>query len=150
MRAGILAGATAAAATLGVLVGFGRARRAGARPVNAIAHTLLGARAFEVPNIDAVVTIFALTLHVASLLAWGVLFALLAGTLKGRRLAAAAAAFVISIAVIDLALLPERLRPGFERVLSRPELILLYAVLAAALGVAMALRPAASTPRSPR
>ncbi|MDQ6887797.1 MAG: hypothetical protein M3068_10935 [Gemmatimonadota bacterium] len=149
VRTGIIAGAIAAAATLGVLVGFGRARRAGARPVNAIAHILLGARAFDVLDLDAVVTSTAVALHIASLLVWGILFAMVAGRSRGWRLATAAVAFVLGAALIDFAVLPDRLRPGFEHVLSRPELVLLYAVLAGALAVAVALRrPAASTPRS--
>jgi hypothetical protein len=132
---GVYAGVIAAAATAGALIGFGRARGAAWRPLNAVGHLLLGYRARLMDRFDPLVTPVGIALHVLSVVLWGVLFALIAARLRGWRLAAAAAALGAVAFVIDIHLLPDRLGPGFPAILSRPELIAVYAVLAAALAL---------------
>jgi hypothetical protein len=144
LRLGAFAGLVAAAATAGVLIGFGLARGAPALVINTAAHVAVGSRALHLPRTDLLVTPLALVLHVVFVSAWGVLFALLAAPLRGGRLLAAAGAFVAAIAAADLWLFPARLRPGFETILGTNELLTVYAVLWLALVAGMrAARPTA-------
>ena len=86
-------------------------------------------------RLGALVTPVGVALHLLSAVLWGVLFALVAARLRGWRLAAAAVALGAAAFVLDTRLLPERLDLGFPALLSRPELIAVYAVLAAALAL---------------
>lgn len=133
VRRGLVAGVIAAAATAGALLGFGRAHGATFTLLNDAAHVLLGERARLVETAHPLVTSVAMLVHLASVMIWGVIFALVAGALDGARLALAALAFVVAIGAIDLWILPASMRPGFETTMSIPELVLLYAILAAAL-----------------
>lgn len=133
VRRGLVAGAIAAAATAGVLLGLGRARGGPFSLLNEAAHLLLGDRAAG-GGFDPLVTPVAALVHLVSLEMWGVLFVLLAASLRGWRLAGAAVAFSAAVLALDVWLLPESLRPGFELQMSLPELLLLYGVMAAALG----------------
>lgn len=135
VREGIQAGIVAAAATLGVLVGFGAAHGAWLQPVNAVAHLVVGSRAFLIDDFAPVVTLLGLLVHVASIVLWAVVFSLLAGRLRGWRLGAAAAAFAGAAYVVDQRLTPARLAPGFERSLSGLETAAIYVVFAVALGL---------------
>jgi hypothetical protein len=136
---GVYAGIVAAAATAGMLIGFGRARGEAWRPLNAVGHLLLGYRARLMDRFDVFVTPVGVALHLTFVVLWGVLFALVAARLRGWRLAAAAAALGAAALVIDARLLPDGLDLGFPALLSRPELIALYAVLAAALALGIRL-----------
>lgn len=138
-----MAGIIAAAATAGTLLGLGRARGAPFGLLNDAAHILLGERARIVETAHAQITSLAMLVHVVSLLIWGVLFALLAGSARGWRLALTAALFASAILAIDTLLLPPALRPGFETAMTLPELVLLYAVMAGAL--AFGVREARAT-----
>jgi hypothetical protein len=142
VRWGLVAGAIAAAATAGALLGLGRARGSPFTLLNDAAHVLIGERARLVGSAHAVVTSLAMIVHVAVILIWGVLFALLAGSLRGWRLVLAAVGFVAAVAAMDFWILPASLRPGFETAMSVPELVLLYAILAGALafGVSVSRR----------
>lgn len=135
VRRGLVAGVIAAAATVGVLLGLGRAHGATFTLLNDAAHILIGERARLVESPHAVVTSLAMLVHALSVLLWGVLFALLAASWSGWRLAAAAVAFSAAILLVDTLILPPVLRPGFETAMSVAELILLYAVLAVALAL---------------
>lgn len=139
-----MAGTIAAAATAGTLLGLGRARGASFSLLNDAAHLLIGERARLVDTAHAQVTSLAMLVHLASLLLWGVLFALVAATSRGWRLALTALLFAGAILAIDTLLLPPALRPGFETAMTLPELVLLYAAMAAAL--AFGLREAGITP----
>lgn len=130
-----MAGVIAAAATAGTLLGLGRARGAPFGLLNDAAHILLGERARIVETAHVQITSLAMLVHVVSLLLWGVLFALLAGSARGWRLAITAALFAGAILAIDTLLLPPALRPGFETAMTLPELALLYAVMAGALAL---------------
>ena len=139
VRQGVHAGVVAAAATAGTLVGFGLARGEAWRPLNAVAHLVLGYRARLMDRFHPVVTPAGIALHLLFVVIWGVLFALIAARLRGWRLAIAAAALGAAAFVVDTRLLPERLDPGFPALLTRPELLALYAVLAAALALGLRL-----------
>lgn len=136
-----MAGTIAAAATVGVLLGLGRARGAAFDLLNDTAHLVLGERARLVSSAHLTVTTIAMLVHIASLLAWGVLFTLFAASLRGWRLAIAAVVFAGTILAIDILLLPAALRPGFETAMTSGELVLLYAVMAAALALGLRVVP---------
>lgn len=136
---GVYAGVVAAAATAGTLIGFGGARGEAWRPLNAVGHLVLGYRARVMDRFDLLVTPVGVALHVLSVVVWGVVFALVAARLRGWRLVLAAVGLGAAAFLIDTRLLPDRLDPGFPDVLSRPEVIAVYAVLAASLAVGLRL-----------
>ncbi len=139
MQRGIAAGLIAGGATAGVLLGFGHARRTAFRPINAIAHVFFGSRALLYDGFDVRVTIAGLVVHLVSLAVWGVIFAALASRLRGWALAGAALVFTALAYIVDYVLVPERLRPGFEVALSRPEISIVYLVMAIALAFGLKL-----------
>jgi hypothetical protein len=116
-----------------VLVGFGLSRGTPARPLNAIAHLVVGMRAQATASFDPLLTTLGLLLHTGSVLIWGILFAHIAGRLLGWRLGASALLFSLAILVLDLFLLPRRLSPGFQFTLSRGEVLVVYLAMAALL-----------------
>ena len=130
----------AAAATLGVLIGFGSVRGAALRPLNGIAHTVFGTRAYLMHGFDPAVTLAALVIHVASVVAWGVIFALLAGRLRGARLIAAALLYAAAVALVDRLLVPPTLVPGFNQALTHGEIATIYVILAVSLAAGSRLR----------
>jgi hypothetical protein len=146
LRTGAIAGFVAAAATGGAMLGFGLARGAAWRPINTVAHLVLGYRAEITDGFDLVVTPVGILVHVGSLALWGVLFALLAARLRGAVLVVAALLFAAGAFLLDHRLLPVRWKPGFELVLSLPELLALYLVLALALALGVVLARRARAP----
>lgn len=139
LRDGAFAGLIGAAATAGALIGFGLARGAAWRPINTVAHLAIGYRAEITDGFDPLVTSVGIAVHVASLVGWGLLFALVAARLRGARLLLAALLFAAGAFLLDHVLLPVRLKPGFELVLSWPELIAVHAILALALAAGLAM-----------
>lgn len=131
----MVAGIVAAAATLGVLVGFGAAHGAWLQPLDAVAHVVVGSRAYLIDDFVPAVTLLALLIHVLSIVLWAVVFAVLAGRLRGWGLGAAAAAFAGVAWLVDQRLTPAGLAPGFERSLSGAETAAVYVVFAVALGL---------------
>jgi len=132
---GVWIGLVAAAATAGALVGFGWVRGAPLQPMNTIAHVLLGSRAFYVREAHPLVTPVGIGVHVLSLILWGVLFSVAVGRRRGAWLWVGAIVFAVAVAAIDFLLLPARLSPGFETVLARGEIIVVYALMAATMGM---------------
>jgi hypothetical protein len=133
---GVWIGLVAAAATAGALVGFGWARGAPLQPLNAVAHVLVGSRAFYVRGVHPLVTPAGMLVHIVSLVAWGMLFSLASGRARGAAAWVMAFVFATLVAVIDFVVLPERLSPGFETMLSTGEVIAVYGVMGAAMGLA--------------
>ena len=129
-------GLVAAAATAGALVGFGWVRGSPLQPLNTVAHVLLGSRAFYVREAHLLVTPLGILVHTLSLIVWGIVFSLGSRRERGLWLWVGAVLFTIAVALVDFLLLPARLSPGFETVLARGEIIVIYAIMAAAMGVA--------------
>jgi hypothetical protein len=150
LRAGIRAGVIAAAATAGVLVGFGLARGAALAPLNAVAHMALGSRAHLFDDFDPVVTLTGVMLHTLSIVLWGVLFAFVVWRLPTMWVWIGAALMGTIAYIVDYHLLHESLRPGFERVLSTVEVASVYVVLAAALALGLTLARARDDVRRAR
>jgi hypothetical protein len=138
---GVWIGLIAAAATAGALVGFGWVRGTPVQPLNTVAHIVVGSRAFHVRNVDPVVTTMGVAVHVLSIVVWGLLFSLALARARGVRLWATALVFAAIVAVFDFVVVPDRLSPGFDAMLTRGELIVLYGVMAVAMaGAALSLR----------
>lgn len=135
MRQGVRAGIVAWAATLGVLVGFGRSRGAALEPLNSIAHPFFGTRALLMQGFDWSVTPAALLLHLVALVVWGAIFVLVAGRLRGLRLLAAAIAYALLLWFVNRVVLPSVLSLGLAQLLSPWELGVFYLVLALALAL---------------
>jgi hypothetical protein len=134
---GIRTGVVAAAATIGVLIGFGIVRGAPLLPLNSIAHTAFGTRAYLIQGFDPVLTSVAVIFHVLSVVLWAIVFALVAARLRGLALLVASLVLALVAYVVDQHLVTERLRPGFEEALSTPELTLVYLVLALSLALGL-------------
>ncbi len=139
-------GLLAATLSAAVLLWRGRAeaRRASA-PINAISHWFWPEQALRRDAPSWRHTGTGLALHFGSSLLWSSVY----GWLRAHRqrpallnAAADAAAVSALAAVVDLAVVPERVTPGFEHRLSRPSLVLVYASFAAGLALSgvLALR----------
>jgi hypothetical protein len=133
---GVWIGLVAAAATAGALVGFGWVRGSPLQPLNTVAHVLLGSRAFYVHDVHPLVTLVGILVHVISLVAWGALFSLAVRVNRGAWLWVGALGFAVLVAAVDFLILPARLSPGFETVLTHGEIVMVYAVMAAAMVMA--------------
>ena len=134
---GIRAGLVAAAATIGVLIGFGIVRGAPLLPLNSIAHTAFGTRAYLMQGFDPVLTSVAVIFHLVSVLLWAILFAIVAARLRGAALLVGSLVLAIIAYVVDQRLVSERLKPGFEKALTTPELTVVYLVLALSLALGL-------------
>jgi hypothetical protein len=139
LRIGLHTGLIAAAATGGALVGFGIARGAPLLPINAVAHLLLGSRAFLFDGFDPLVTSLGVILHIVSVILWAVIFALLTTRLPTFAIWLTATLFTAAVYLADVHILPDRLRPGFERVLTTTELLSAYLLLALSLALGVIL-----------
>jgi hypothetical protein len=139
VRQGARAGIVAAAATLGALVGFGQARGAPLKPLNAIAYAVFGTRAYFMTGFDWGVTLAALALHVVALVSLAVLFALVAGHLRGARLLLAALLFSGLVYLFDRIVGPTHTISGVDATLSGPEIGAMYMVLALSLALGVRL-----------
>ena len=140
VRTGVFAGSAAAAATAGVLIGFGLARNAPFRLINSVATIALGKDAAFQDGFVPTVTAVGLVVHVLSVLLWGVIFAIAAWRLRGWWLGLAGFLFAGIVFVIDILLLPSRIAPGFESALSLPELVVVFATLGVSLAAGVAIR----------
>ena len=136
---GLEVGLIAAAATTGMLLGFGRAHGATFRPLNAVAHVAIGSRALFFDRLYPSVTLLGLALLVAALLVWGIVFAVIAARIRGFPLLIVATAFTLLVYFVNAGVLPPRFRPGFELTLSAAELAAVYIVLALSFAAALAL-----------
>ena len=135
---GILAGALAAAATSGALLGFGIQQGTPARPFNVVAGLLLGDDTGGIWGFDLEVTIAGVFVIVALAIGWGVLFARLGGELRGWRLAGAALAVAATALAINLLIASLR-GDAFSEVLAPAQVLALHLLLGVALGVGIRL-----------
>jgi len=110
-----------------------------AAPVNAVAHWFWPRRAPRQDRPSARFTLTGIATHFAAAALWCGVYELL----RSRRHAATplqavvdAAAVSAVAAVVDLACVPDRLTPGFEKRLTRPSLGLVYGAFATGLALA--------------
>lgn len=134
---GLVSGAAASAASATALAVCGGVEGSGpAAPVNAISHWLWGERAMFVNRATARHTLAGYAIHHSASVFWATLYEkFLAGSRprSAGRVAAAAGAAAGIACVVDYYLTPQRLRPGFEKRLSRASLFAVYAAFAAGL-----------------
>lgn len=129
LRTGLAAGMVSAAA---VMV-CGAAERGDAfEPMNAVSHMVHGDSVEVRRGFVPYQTMPGLTGHFAAILGWGVLFQWL---LRKSRWPCGFAAVLFTGAawIVDYRLVPPRYTPGFEKVLSRRSVALIYASLCAGL-----------------
>jgi len=109
-----------------------------AAPLNAVSHWLWPRQALREDRASARFTGTGIGVHFAAALLWCGLYEMLRGR-RGRATVAQAvqdAAVVGAVsAVVDLACVPDRLTPGFERRLRPSSLVLVYAAFAAGLAL---------------
>lgn len=114
-------------------------------PVNAVSHWYWGDASFHRNTADASHTLAGYLTHHAAAIFWATAYAALARKHPGTRtlpgIAAGAVATSAVACLVDYQLTPARLKPGYEKELSRTALLGVYAALALGLaGGALAAR----------
>ncbi|OYX13585.1 MAG: hypothetical protein B7Z15_06755 [Rhizobiales bacterium 32-66-8] len=113
-----------------------RAGKSAVQPTNATSHWMHGDKAGAVRQADAPHTLVGFLTHHASAVFWAFLFERLRGKRPAQspaRLARDAATTVLVASVVDYALVPKRLTPGWEQVVSKKSISTTYAVMALGL-----------------
>jgi hypothetical protein len=139
LRRGALSGSTASLLSTAALAMLGKAGTGSMfAPTNAISHWIWGERAARHDAPSTRYTLPGYLIHHASATFWAVLFErVFARALERKSAPAALAAAGAASAVAcftDYQLTPQRLRPGYEKRLSKPALAVVYA----AFGVGLA------------
>jgi hypothetical protein len=132
VRGGLSAGVIAAAATGGVIAGFGVREGSAAEPFASLGRLLLGIATSEPAGRQLVALFAGIALHSATALLWGLIFAALFAHLRGLRLGVAAALFA-AVAYAVSTKFPGLLRLGYGARAFPPQLVLLYTALAISL-----------------
>ncbi|WP_067334276.1 hypothetical protein [Stappia indica] len=121
LRTALFSGTGAALAAVTAITVLSRIEGKGAaRPVNATSHVLWGPKSAARDEIDLAHTGSGLGINVGSAFFWGAIFALAAprpASTPRRSLVARAFGTTLLAAVVDYAVMPKRLRPGWELVL---------------------------------
>jgi hypothetical protein len=99
---GLVSGAVAAAAVLGLLVGIGRRSGTAWRPINAAAHVVLGARADDVWSYHGSVTPMGGLVVLAMCMMAGLVVARIASPFRTLRVVAAAAGVALASYLLHL------------------------------------------------
>jgi hypothetical protein len=131
LRRGLVSGTTASLLSTAALALFGK-RETGSEfaPTNAVSHWYWGEKAARRDGLSLRYTLPGYAIHHASATFWAVLFERACGDLLDRRdtgrtlLASTAAAGVACF--VDYEMTPQRLKPGYEKRLSRPALAAVY------------------------
>lgn len=147
-RRGLLSGAVASVLSTVALGALGRAATGSAfAPTNAISHWIWGEQAARRNMASLRYTALGYAIHHLSATFWAVLFERLMGARLDRMapaptLAAATAASAVAC-FADYQLTPPRLRPGYEKRLSKPSLAVVYGAfgLGLAAGALLSRRP---------
>ncbi len=137
---GARAGVVAWAATTGAVLGLGLRHGAATEPFAAAGTSVLASLGFVTGVTPAVAAAVGMALHLAWVVVWGVCFTSVAGTLRGPRLALAAAALALLLWVLSARAEPSTLRASGVLSLSSAQLLLVNLLLA--LGLALGMRVA--------
>jgi hypothetical protein len=138
LQRGAVGGAASSLASTAALALLGKDEAGSAfAPTNAISHWIWGEKAARRNAPSLRYTVPGYVIHHASATFWSVLFERLCGQLLDRRqpattLGVATAASAVAC-FVDYRLTPQRLRPGYEKRLSRPALALVYGAFGAGL-----------------
>jgi len=146
LQRGLIGGAASSIVSTAALALLGRSEAGSAyAPTNAVSHWIWGDEAAEHDGFSLKYTITGYLIHHASATFWSVLFEKLAGEKLDRKdlrvtMAASAAASALAC-FADYKLTPQRLKPGYEKRLSKKSLAGVYAAFAVGLALgAIALR----------
>jgi predicted aconitase len=146
LQRGLVGGAASSIVSTAALALLGRAEGSTAyAPTNAVSHWIWGDEAAEHEGFSLKYTLTGYAIHHVSATFWSVLFEKLAGERldhKDLRVTLAASAATSAIACFaDYQLTPQRLKPGYEKHLSKKSLAGVYAAFAVGLALgAIALR----------
>ena len=146
LQRGLVGGAASSIVSTVALALLGRAEGSSAyAPTNAVSHWIWGDEAAKHEGFSLKYTLTGYAIHHASATFWSVLFEKLAGERldhKDLRVTLAASAATSAIACFaDYQLTPQRLKPGYEKHLSKKSLAGVYAAFAVGLALgAIALR----------
>ncbi len=135
---GMIAGTSASLLSTLALAVLGKGEAGSAfAPTNAISHWIWGDKAARRDQPSLRYTLTGYMIHHASATFWAVLFERIMGKrLDSKKLATTLPASLAASAVacfVDYQMTPERLKPGYERRLSRPSLALVYGAFAIGL-----------------
>lgn len=112
-------------------------------PINAVSHILWGDKAAEQDDPSGKYTATGATLNAAAIASWAAIYELGFGRRARQGSVKAAVAGGIATAalayVTDYYVVPKRLTPGFEKRLSSPSMLAVYAALGASLPLASLL-----------
>lgn len=137
-------GALATASTTAALAILGKLENDSAvSPINAVSHMLWGHKAAETEAVDAAHTLAGAGLNAAAVTAWAgmhELFMPRTGSPTVQRALLSGAATAALAYATDYHIVPKRLAPGFEKRLSQPALLGVFATLAVALAAASLYR----------
>ena len=134
---GLLTGTIGAVATAAVIALHGqRQTRSPWTPFNATAHMIYGNASVEKEGFQVPETPLGLGIHALSLGGWGVLYEAFAANQKLPASCTAATVATGLIYLLDYHILPERLRPGFEKRLGNAAVRDAYLALAMVFALA--------------
>ncbi|MBS1705837.1 MAG: hypothetical protein JST40_08180 [Armatimonadetes bacterium] len=125
-------------------------RKAAPQPINAISHIVFGESVLGLKNLSFKHTGIGLILNFAALFGWAILMEIILATTKvstSDLMGNSIVALVVTVVafIVDFHVVPKRLTPGFENVISRGALLLVYLVLMLSLaGAAMMRSPVIS------
>lgn len=148
LRRGLVSGATSSLLSTIALAALGKGTTNSMfAPTNAISHWIWGDKAARHDEPSLRYTLPGYLIHHASATFWAVLFERACGAMLDRRdtvrtLQLATAASAVAC-FTDYELTPQRLRPGYEKRLSKPSLAVVYGVfgLGLAAGAMLCRRP---------
>jgi hypothetical protein len=139
---GVRAGVVAAGATCGALVGLGVREGAPGRALALAGQRLRGVPDFIVPDPGlGAMALLGAAHHTLLLIAWALLFSVLADGLRGLRLLGVAALFAAAVWLVNAHALPPLLRFGDGAGAYPPHQWLVYSVLALSLAFGIRVGP---------
>jgi len=139
-RASVSGTVASVAITLALAVLARREGKRAVQPMNATSHWLHGKRAARVRKADAAHTLVGYLTHHASAVFWAYLFERWLGRRRGILAVLPRAAATSGIAAaVDYGLVPRRLTPGWEHVVSTRSLKTAYVVMGVALAAGVLL-----------
>lgn len=141
LRRSLMSGTAATLATSAVLAVLARAEsKSPVQPMNATSHWYWGRAAGDVREVDLPHTALGAMTHYAASLLWAGVFEAARRLRPGRTPLGDALAVSALAAAVDYGLVPKRLTPGWERVLSPASIGVAYVALAATLALCARLR----------
>ena len=144
VRAALVSGTVATATSVAALALLARREGRGpAQPLNATSHWLYGREAAAFPQSDVDHTPIGLATHYAATIFWALFFEawLARRAVRGSLVTAGGATAVAALAAtVDYTITPKRFTPGWEMVLSKGAMALVYAAMAAGFAGAAVTR----------